>query len=170
MLELLLSLQGVVGWLGFGVPFCLGLVGLSGFMPASFPVGASGVVLALLVVGTGGIALGSFSVGAGVVILGSLCVDAGCTLLASFSVGVQVLSRDPSSVGSIKSPPTLLSSCYFLFPLVDGVGSRSILLLSGDGGGSDIPWLVGSIPWLAGGSDGEMVQSWLALLRSFSPG
>jgi len=157
--ELLLSLPAVAARSGFGVPFRLVSVGLSGVVPASFPVGAGGVVLA------------SFSVGAG------------GTVPASFSVGVLVPSSDPPSARSIKSPRTLLSSFSFSFPLVDGVGGGGLLLLSGDGGGTDIPWSaggipwsaggipwsVGSIPWSAGGTDGEMVRSRLAILRSSMP-
>jgi len=155
---LLLSLPGVVGWSGFGVPFYLGWVGLSGVIPASFPVGVGVVVPA------------SFLVGAGRILPASFLVVAGGTVPASCSVGVLVPSSDPFLARSIKSPPTLFSSFSFSFPSIDGVGGGSILLLSGGGGRTSIPWSVGSILWSAGGTDGVMVRSRLALLRSSIPG
>jgi len=42
--KLLLLLPGVAGRSGFRVLFCLGSVGLSGVVPASFPVAAGGIV------------------------------------------------------------------------------------------------------------------------------
>jgi len=106
-------------------------------------------------VGTEGIIPASISVDAGGIVLASFSVGAGGIVPESFLVGVLVPSSNPSSARSIKIPLTLLSSFSYSFPLVDGIRSGSILLLSGDGGGTDIPWLAGS-------TDGEMVRSRLA--------
>jgi len=80
--ELLLSMLGVVGRLGFAVPIRLGLVGFSEVIRASCSVGASGVVPASFSVGAGGMDPPSFSVGAGGIVL------------ASFSGGVVLPSSD----------------------------------------------------------------------------
>ena len=138
--ELMLSLPGVAGRSGLRVPFCLGSVGLSGVVQASFPVGAGGIVPA------------SFLVGAHRIIPASVLVGAGGAVSASFSEGVLVASSEPSSARSIKRPQTLLPSFSCSFPLVGDVGGGRIFLLSGDGGGT-------GISWSAGGSDGEIVHS-----------
>jgi len=161
--DLVLSLLEVAGWSGFGAPCCIGLVGVSGVVQASFLVGA------------------------GRVIPGALCVGASRFVPASFSAAVLVPSTDPSSARSIKCPSKLLPTLFFFFPLVNGVGSGSILLVLGDKDGSHIPLLASGIPWSAGGiplsagsvpllaesipfsagsTDGDMVQSRLVLLQS----
>jgi hypothetical protein len=71
-----------------------------------------------------------------------------------FKVAVLVSSSDPSSARSVKSPLMLLPSFSFSFPMLGGVGSGSILLLTGDGGGMGISGLAGS-------TDGEIVLSQL---------
>jgi len=114
--ELLLLLLGMAGWVGFGVPFCLGSVHFSEVIPASLPVGADGVVLA------------SFSAGADWILPVSFLLGAGGIILASFSVGVLVPSSDPSLARSIKNPPTLLPSFSISFHFNGGVGGGSILL------------------------------------------
>jgi len=164
-LELLLSLPGVPGLSGFGVPFCLGSERFSGVVQASFPVGAGVVVPASFLVGTGGIIPASFLVGT-------------CGIIpAAYSVGELIPFSDPSSGRSIKSFPTLLSTFFFSFASVDGEASGSIVLLSGNRSGTDIPWSAGHIPWFAGhipwltsGTEVEVVRSRLALLRSSMPG
>jgi len=172
--ERLLPLQGTAGRLGFRVPFSLESVGLSGVIPATFLVGAGSVVPTSYSVGTGGVVPMSFLMVPGRVVLASVTVDAGWIIKASFtggaggtiqaslSEGLLVPSSDPSSARSIKCSPTLLSSFACAFPLFGGVGGRSILLLSGDGGGMGISWLAGS-------TDGEMVRSPLAWLQSSMP-
>jgi hypothetical protein len=51
----------------------------------------------------------------------------------------------------------VLSSIFYSFLLADGAGAGSILPLSGDEGGIDIPLSAGSSPSSAGGTDDEMV-------------
>ena len=107
--------------------------------------------------GAGGIVPATSLAAAGGVIPVSLLAGAGGTVQASSSAGVLVPSSNPSLARSIKSPPMLLPSLSFL--LCGGVGGGSILLLSGDGGGMGMTWLEGGVPWLSGGTDGEMIWS-----------
>lgn len=168
-------LLGVAGGSGFGLPFCFRLVGFWGLAPASFRVGAGRVVWACVSAGSGRIIHASVSVG-------TRGIEP-----VSLSAGVLVPSSGPTSARSIKCPPMLLSFFSFSFPLDDGVGGGSILLISADGGGTGILWFVrgmpwsaggvprsaeqvtlsaGGIPWSAGGTDGESIRSALAFLRS----
>jgi len=63
--ELLLLLLGVAGWSDIGVQFCIGSVGCSGVILASFPVGAGGVVPTSVSVGAGGLVPACFWKGTG---------------------------------------------------------------------------------------------------------
>jgi len=150
LLELLLVLPGVASRSGFGVPICIWSVGFAGDVLASFPVAAGGVEQVSFSVAAGRIVLASCSVDTGEIVRPSPSVGTGGSVPAYFSVGVLVPSSHPSSASSIKSPPTLLLFFFFSFALICGVGGESILLLSGDGGGTDISWS-------AGGANGEIV-------------
>jgi len=127
--ELLLWRLGVAGQSGFGVPIRLWSVGFSWAVLAYFTVGPGGIVLASVLMSASGI------------------------IPASFSAGRLVPSSHTSLARYITSPPTLLPP--FSFPLVDGVGGGSILLISGDRDGMGISWSVVS-------TNGEIVPSWLA--------
>jgi hypothetical protein len=139
-LEQLLSQPGVAGRCGFAVPFCLESVGLCGVLQGSFPVGAGWTVPvsfsvgagrtvpASSLVGTRGTVPASFLVRGALTVPASSSVGAGGTILASYSVAVLVTSSYPSSARFIKSPPMLLSSFFFSFPLVDAVRGGSIQL------------------------------------------
>jgi len=101
---------------------------------------------------------------AGTIIPAIFSLAVGEIVQASFSAGVLVPSSDPFLARSIKSRPMLLS-CYsvaFEFLLVDRVGAGSIRLFLVDKGDM-------AVPWMAGSTDGEMVQSRLALLQSSMP-
>jgi len=122
LLELLLLLLVGAVRIEFEVPFCLGCVGFSDGIPASFLVGVGVFVMAPDSVGVGGIVEVAFS---------AESMDP-CT--------------DPSSAISIKHPPMIRT--FFLLsisiPLVCGVRSGSILLLLVDEGGMGISWSVGN--------------------------
>jgi len=147
--ELQLSVPGVEGRSCFAVPFCIGSVGFPVVVLATLPVRA-GVVLASYSVGVGGMVPASLSVGAGGILVASFLVRSGGTIPPSFSVGLLVPSPHPYLARSIKSPATLHSRISICFPLIEGIGSRSIWFILGNGGGTDVPWL-------AGGIDSEMV-------------
>jgi hypothetical protein len=140
---------------GLGVSFCLGSVGYSGVVPVSFPGGACWIVLSTLSVDACGIVPVSFSVGTGRIVPASFSVCACRVVPASVSVEVLVLSSVQLSARSITSCPMFLRYFSFSLPVDSGAGCGSILLLSGDGGGTGISWSAGS-------TDSEMVRSGLA--------
>jgi len=93
----------------------------------------------------------------------SVLAGVGQILQASFLGGVLLSSPVPSSARSNKSSPKVMPCVQFssAMLLLGEVGGGSIFLILWNGGGNNMPWL-------AGGSHSEKVQSQFVWLWTFS--